>query len=83
MQGIFRWMLLSKKLLRKHEEMRKHALAEFFPDRALEAVKTVQSREKAPVLAVHAWVRSARALDVAGSEADPSVLSSSAAELCV
>eukprot|EP00291_Cryptomonas_curvata_P019299 CAMPEP_0172162556 /NCGR_PEP_ID=MMETSP1050-20130122/6742_1 /TAXON_ID=233186 /ORGANISM="Cryptomonas curvata, Strain CCAP979/52" /LENGTH=452 /DNA_ID=CAMNT_0012832569 /DNA_START=696 /DNA_END=2054 /DNA_ORIENTATION=+ len=75
-KGIFHWILLSKKLLRKREETRKHSLTELFPDRALAAVKRVQSREKAPI---NTWVRSTRSFDV---EADQSIFSSSGAELC-
>ena len=69
--------MLSKKLLRKREETLKQASTELFPDRALAAVKRVQSREIAPI---KTWTRSTRALDI---EADPSVYSSSASKLCL
>ena len=75
LQGIFKWILLSKKLLRKHEETLKLAPTELFSDRALAAVQRMQSRETAPM---DTWTRSTRALDI---EADPSVFNSSASEL--
>ena len=68
--------MLTRKLLRKREETRKQVLTELFSDRALAAVKAVQTKEN-PL--IDTWVRSTRALDI---KTDPSDFSPLQAEFC-
>ena len=49
------WVMLAQKLLKKYDSTLKRTVSDLFPDRALAAVKIVQSQEQN---GKHTWVQS-------------------------